>query len=371
MGRRCSVVGCSSSVGLHLLPPDLEIRRQWLRAIGVEENCELSHDALVCKRHFTRDSYANIMEFELGYAQRLRLKSEAVPTVALSRINRSPPTLLPRPSGSQLKIAPRQPRTMDVSCQTDVPYLVSQGTQVPKKRLRPILRNKGIQSAATVRSVAVGPSRRLIPVPFPSTPLRSFNAAKRPRLEFEEEQTEDISTRSTNPDSSSAHSVTTSTDSSWLSPTAATSSYEDAKFIVFERCLLSLFETCPVCTRDCNVQPRRRGTLLTVDQRCPHCRFFRRWNSQPIIGSTPVGDLQLSAAIHFCGDSFEQMSKVFDAMHLKTHTDDVFRRHVSSYLEPAIIHTWNERQCMALQSLTEEDQVVFGGDMCAESPGEH
>ncbi|CAM4657497.1 unnamed protein product [Leuciscus chuanchicus] len=37
--------------------------------------------------------------------------------------------------------------------------------------------------------------------------------------------------------------------------------------------------------------------------------IVRQWKSQPIIGSTPAGNLQLSAAVHFTGTSFRQISK--------------------------------------------------------------
>uniref|UniRef100_A0A8C6L3D5 THAP domain-containing protein 1 n=1 Tax=Nothobranchius furzeri TaxID=105023 RepID=A0A8C6L3D5_NOTFU len=105
MVKRCSVVGCGSSVGLHSFPLDLEIRRQWLRAIGVLENSQLPPGAVVCNQHFTRDSFANMVEFELGYSARLRLKREAVPTVALPRIRCSPPTLLPHHGGLQSEVS--------------------------------------------------------------------------------------------------------------------------------------------------------------------------------------------------------------------------------------------------------------------------
>uniref|UniRef100_A0A1A8AHH8 Si:dkeyp-30e7.2 n=1 Tax=Nothobranchius furzeri TaxID=105023 RepID=A0A1A8AHH8_NOTFU len=359
-GCKCSISGCTDPHEcLHRPPASEEVRIAWLNFIFHGNVPSSVRKVLfVCAKHFKDECFTNLRQYREGLAERLRLIEGSVPTEYggdghTSKVRSTPRT--------------QKPSFISAGCQTK-PQICAVGTQLSWRTLRPHTRSIGIQSAATVRSVAVGPSRRLLPVPFPSTPLRSFKEAKRPRLEFEEQ---DISTRSANPDSSyhSAQPVTASTDSSWLSPTAATSSYEDAKFIVFEKCLLSLFETCPACTRDCDVQSRRRGTLLTVEQLCPHCRFFRRWNSQPIIRSTPVGDLHLSAAVHFCGESFEKTRKVFDAMRLKTHTDDVFRRHVSSYLEPAIIHSWNAKQCTALQSLTEEDQVIIGGDMCADSPG--
>uniref|UniRef100_A0A8C6TCM0 THAP domain-containing protein 1 n=1 Tax=Neogobius melanostomus TaxID=47308 RepID=A0A8C6TCM0_9GOBI len=83
MGRKCSVVGCHSTVGLHYFPQDLDFRRQWLRVIGLGESCELPPYAGVCKKHFARDSFANLMEFELGFAKKLLLKSEAVPTLVI------------------------------------------------------------------------------------------------------------------------------------------------------------------------------------------------------------------------------------------------------------------------------------------------
>uniref|UniRef100_A0A8C6SI74 THAP domain-containing protein 1 n=1 Tax=Neogobius melanostomus TaxID=47308 RepID=A0A8C6SI74_9GOBI len=91
MGRKCSVVGCHSTVGLHYFPQDLDFRRQWLRVIGLGESCELPPYAGVCKKHFARDSFASLMEFELGFAKKLLLKSEAVPTLGLPQLRKKLP----------------------------------------------------------------------------------------------------------------------------------------------------------------------------------------------------------------------------------------------------------------------------------------
>ena len=81
-------------------------------------------------------------------------------------------------------------------------------------------------------------------------------------------------------------------------------------YIVYENCLLELFEVCPVCRRVTDVQTRRVGTFLSVEQKCPHCQFYRKWNSQPLLGSTPVGNIQLSAAVYATGASFFKLEKV-------------------------------------------------------------
>lgn len=93
--------------------------------------------------------------------------------------------------------------------------------------------------------------------------------------------------------------------------------HKTATYIVYENCLLQLFEQCPVCQRVTNVRRTVFGTFLFVEQRCPHCPhsipfsdFFRKWNSQPIIQSTPAGNLQLSVAVYANGASFFKVKQV-------------------------------------------------------------
>ena len=86
--------------------------------------------------------------------------------------------------------------------------------------------------------------------------------------------------------------------------------YSDCKYIVFESCLKELFDTCPVCKRSCDVLRRRMGTFVAFTQLCQNCTYSRRWQSQPVVGSTPVGNLQISAATYFTGSCFSQLEKV-------------------------------------------------------------
>ncbi|KAK7944340.1 hypothetical protein WMY93_000068 [Mugilogobius chulae] len=51
------------------------------------------------------------------------------------------------------------------------------------------------------------------------------------------------------------------------------------------------------------------GTFVAYTQYCPHCSYSRKWQSQPIQGSTPVGNVQLSAAVYFSGASFCTLEK--------------------------------------------------------------
>ena len=84
---------------------------------------------------------------------------------------------------------------------------------------------------------------------------------------------------------------------------ASTPTHKIKKYIVYESCIMDLFVVYPVCTRACDVKTRKLGTFLSVEQRCPHCEFYRHWNSQPVLGSTPARNLHLSAAVYLSGAS--------------------------------------------------------------------
>lgn len=104
--------------------------------------------------------------------------------------------------------------------------------------------------------------------------------------------------------------MTSKSNISCLSCFRKQTTYNVSKYIVFESCLRELFETCPLCKTKCGVQCRRLGSYVSFTQHCPKCGYHRKWASQPVIGSTPVGNLLLSAATYFCGASFVQFEKV-------------------------------------------------------------
>ncbi|XP_026063069.1 uncharacterized protein LOC113046429 [Carassius auratus] len=145
--------------------------------------------------------------------------------------------------------------------------------------------------------------------------------------------------------------------------------YTDAKYTVFESSLRELFKTCPFCKNNCNVQRRRLGTFVSFCQVCEHCQYTKKWQSQPVKGSTPVGNLQMSAAVYFTGGSFIQMHKICRAMNLQIHHFRSFRMHARMFLEPAIFHKWKMDQQAMFQSLQPLGKIALSGDMRADSPG--
>lgn len=193
---------------------------------------------------------------------------------------------------------------------------------------------------------------------------------------------------------------------------ASTPTHKIKKYIVYESCIVELFAGCPVCTRVCDVKTRKLGTFLSVEQLCPHCEFYRYWNSQPVIGGTPAGNLHLSAAVYLSGASFFKIEKVndehlhclwlsecgadqkvnsdqiagtyyrtfvvyfcyqqvFKAMQLQLCQCDTFCRHARAFTQPAVVHHWKTFQDIMLQRLSQEDKVIVSGDMRADSLGSY
>ncbi|XP_026081924.1 uncharacterized protein LOC113058343 [Carassius auratus] len=362
MVRKCSVAGCNNTAGLHSFPADLKIRRQWLHALGLEDR-EFPPRAGVCKLHFTRDCFSNAMQVEMGFSSQLMLKSDAVPYA-----NVTPPARTPRPQrrpGASTSSACIQlPLSRDVSCQTDPLETHTVGTQLSLKTLLPHFRSEGVQANVSCKDFGVGMSNA-DPLGLSSTPV------KRPRLDLDEQLEDDALEHSSLEEALKGQDSThdpASLDSSLKSADSSTPTHNSKKYIVYESCIMELFNVCPVCTRACDVRTQRLGTFLSVKQWCPRCTFTRHWNSQPVIGSVPSGNLHLSAAVYLSGASFILIEKVFKAMKLQLFRYETFQRHARAFIEPAVIHHWKATQDVNLQSLSQEEKVIVGGDMRADSP---
>jgi hypothetical protein len=90
----------------------------------------------------------------------------------------------------------------------------------------------------------------------------------------------------------------------------STSKHEIRKYIVYETCLMELFDVCAVCKCVCAVKTKRLGTFISVEQLCEYCEYSRIWKSQPLLDNTPAGNLQLSAAVYISGASFFKLQRV-------------------------------------------------------------
>ena len=56
-------------------------------------------------------------------------------------------------------------------------------------------------------------------------------------------------------------------------------------------------------------------------------------------------------------------------MQLKMFQYDTFRRHARTYIEPAVVHMWKTAQEGMMETLRQQERVILGGDLRADSPG--
>ncbi|XP_034554460.1 uncharacterized protein LOC117823130 [Notolabrus celidotus] len=311
MGRQCCVPGCKSTFGLHSFPADVEIRRRWLRAVGLLDHAPVPR-AGVCNRHFSRDCFSNLMEVDMGFTKVTKLKHDAVPDVAL-------PVPTTGQKSRQQRLLPPPPRhiepkpTREIGHQTDPVLNKHAFGQVD---LKPNRRSKATQTRNLNRSVWCD-THTLMADPEASSV--SSTPVRRPGCEV---LMEDLSCQLHATDS------TTNCTSSSDELSAQTTN----KYLVHEGNLMELFKECPVCTQSCDVSKTVHGTLLHVEQRCAHCEYFQEWSSQPMVNNTPAGNLQLCPAVEFTGTSVIEICQVMEAVKIQGVSETMFHKHQKALL---------------------------------------
>ncbi|XP_022066518.2 uncharacterized protein LOC110962796 isoform X2 [Acanthochromis polyacanthus] len=373
MSRRKCFFGCEGKLNLFASPKEESTRQYWIQFLFAGQQPTVNW--FLCSRHFSEDAFLNRAQYEAGFSARLLLRDGAVPSVkgrvkeseALASSSQQTPTTRYRHIGGQTDPLP----TVSVATQF-CHQMVSVGTQLSYSTLKNHVRSKAVQ-VSICNTAGTETSQQDTRFKLSSTPGKAsapslgVRPAKRPRLELQEDE-EDEGNLSEN---AQPHDSTYDLDDSpsEMRGMESTCDYTDPKYIVFESCLRDLFQTCPVCRWECVVQQRSLGTFVSFSQRCPNCQYTRKWQSQPIKGNTPVGNLQMSAAVYFTGASFIQMEKICKAMNLQMFHYDTFRRHARMFLEPAINHKWKTDQQTLVERLKEKDKIAVGGDMRADSAG--
>ncbi|XP_008280196.1 uncharacterized protein LOC103357415 [Stegastes partitus] len=369
MTETCSVFGCKADkevVSLHVLPKDLNIRMKWVHFIWKNRNIptKLPDKTRVCSSHFPEASFENFIQKQMGFATKLILKPDAVPTIYPGEAAGS------SQHGGPPSITALRSHTRDVGCQCDPPERPQRTVSTQLSHLTLIhRRSQAIQVKPSTKGFGVNTDVSAGFGGFLSTTIKEESPPlKRRRIDALSDGTEESEDTKPHPDDTSYHQSTSAVGES-ANVSHETLVQDATKYIVYEDCLLSLFHTCPRCGQTCEVHKFVRGTFLSVSQRCPFCQFNRKWNSQPIIGSTPAGNLHLSAAVNFTGSSFRQFNKVLSALKVRTIAETTYFDHARSYMDPCVFSTWKRLQADLIQTLSQREDVTLGGDMRAKIPG--
>ena len=100
---------------------------------------------------------------------------------------------------------------------------------------------------------------------------------------------------------------------------------KEAKFIVYYSALILLLQHCASCAASqCVNTVKRWGTSLRVMQSCTSCGYKRTWQSQPMLGRQPAGNLHLSASILFVGGSPTQFFRALKTFSCASITERIY-----------------------------------------------
>ena len=147
-------------------------------------------------------------------------------------------------------------------------------------------------------------------------------------------------------------------------------SYREPNFFVFYSVPSELLRLCHKCSFRCTLTLRQLGTYAIVRQGCSTCGFCRIWQSQPMEGNRPVGNLFLSTSMLFSGVSPAKFIWAVNFFSCLSFDEWTFHRHQSSYLQPAVSIVWEREQATLLQDVkSREKQLDLGEDGQADSLG--
>ena len=148
--------------------------------------------------------------------------------------------------------------------------------------------------------------------------------------------------------------------------------YEEPKFIVFYRLLLSVFTLfCFKCKEDGpTVTMKSIGTMVIVTQHCWNCKGNFQWRSQPLVkGIYPAGNILLSFAILTAGASVSKVLLVCRHMGLSVFALRTYFRHQRKFLFPTILYQWESYQSNLIMKLKGMKDLVWAGDGRFDSMG--
>ncbi|XP_070573895.1 uncharacterized protein [Ptychodera flava] len=143
----------------------------------------------------------------------------------------------------------------------------------------------------------------------------------------------------------------------------------ETKYLVFDSSLKKLFSRCLECgVAVIDVSTTTRGSLLTAKMTCSNMHDVV-WHSQPLLNRMALGNLLLSAAILFSGNTFQSFSDCFSFLKLQCFQKTTYMTIQDKYLIPVINNAWSAESQRVKQSLRQKEEVRLSGDGRCDSPG--
>ena len=106
----------------------------------------------------------------------------------------------------------------------------------------------------------------------------------------------------------------------------------------------------------------RSGTKIIVMQKCLLSSFIRKWDSQPSVGTIPIGNIMLSSSILFATVSIANVLNILILMNVTTISYSTFMMHQKKYLHPAVQKMYQVQQSNLIGNIKAQGrELILGG----------
>ena len=142
---------------------------------------------------------------------------------------------------------------------------------------------------------------------------------------------------------------------------------KEPKYLVFWSSLLLLFR-CFACKEKTKITSvRTRGTFLVVAVKC-HNKHIHTWRSQPMVNNTGAGNILLSGAILYTGNTFKRISEMFDSINIPHFSRTLFYSIQKTLLFPTLNSFYKRYRSRIINICTTREENNFIGDGRSDSP---
>ena len=131
------------------------------------------------------------------------------------------------------------------------------------------------------------------------------------------------------------------------------------KYIVFEETLLELFGHCLKCSDEVlEKEPLKKGSALEVMTLCKNSHS-KEWVSQPLVNRAAAGNVLLSGAILFTGNTFLHVSEIASTINLAFLSKSDYHKWQKKHLFPVINDLWQQEKAAVLTDLINSNSVTL------------
>ena len=141
------------------------------------------------------------------------------------------------------------------------------------------------------------------------------------------------------------------------------------KIIVFENELLKLFKFCQQCGSPTDTTTMiQHGSMVTVKTSCMSGHTVT-WKSQPQVKGTAAGNLLITAAIVFSGNTYKHAADFAKHLNLQFISSSYYYKIQRKIIFPVIQKAWKKNQAEVVKQLKQNKSVDLCGDGRCDSPG--